>query len=232
MPLTEFLSGEMTSVLAAALLAGMMVALPLGPMGQLAARLTVEKHRRAAREVALISTASDAVLAAVVLVFLSFLPDFHVRWNPWLLAFVGLALVLLGMEIWRSAPLEKPGKLPLGFKTPWKCAVFYTLLHPGALFVFAAAFGALKAQGVLTGGAGVMLMCWIGVMLGVMGTWICWLALVHRLKRSYEPGLMRMVFARGLALAFAVAGTVLLVESRVPQDIWPNLPPWLQSMLM
>lgn len=200
--------------LVAGLVAGATVALPFGPMGQLAARLTAERHRREARQVALTCLLTDSLMAAVVLGGLSFLPTpSQLGVHPWLIAGVGGVLVLLGAELWHTAPHSQPGRLPGGFAKPWHCAAAYTLLHPGALLTFSAAFATLHAKGVFAYGAADKLACWVGVALGVAAMWASWLALVHRLKQSIEPNRLRLFFARGLALALMVGGMVLLVES-------------------
>ena len=202
--------------LAAGLVAGATVALPFGPMGQLAARLTAERHRRQARQVAFTCLLTDSLMAGVVLLGLSFLPmPTHWGFHPWVLAVIGSALILLGAELWYAAPHSQPGRLPGGFAQPWHCAAAYTLLHPGALLAFSAAFATLHAKGVFAYGAIDKLACWLGVVLGVATMWVAWLALVHRLKQSIEPSRLRLFFARGLAVALGVGGAALLIESGI-----------------
>ncbi len=188
-------------------------------MGQLAARLTAEKRRRDARQVALTCLMTDAIMAALALFGLSFLPAHWVSENlgfhPWLLAGIGAALMLLGAELWRSAPNASPGHLPGGFKQAWHCAAAYTLLHPGALLTFMAAFTTLHAKGVFAYGVADKLACWLGVVLGVIAIWATWLALIHRLKQSIKPNHLRLFFARGLAVALGLGGAMLIVESGI-----------------
>lgn len=202
--------------LAAGMVVGATVSLPFGPMGQLAARLTAERHRRQARQVALTCMIVDSLMAGAGLLGLSFLPSpTQLGIHPWVLAAVGVALILFGAELWHTAPQSQPGRLPGGFTQPWHFAAVYCLLRPGGVLAFSATFAALHAKGILASGTLDKLVCWLGVAPGMLTMWVVWLALVHRLKQSVNPSHLRLFFARGLALALGLCGAALLVASGI-----------------
>lgn len=217
----EWLTG-LGPVFLAGLAAGLTVAMPFGPFGQLAARLTAEKKRRDARELAYTAIAVDAVLSALVLMFLYVLPV-HVRFNhPVLMVVLGIVLCGLGLELLRTAKNCPAGHLPGGFKRPWQFAAVYAVVHPGSFLMFMGAFGVMHANGVFDNPTlpwGARLVCWLGVVLGMFIMWVIWFGLVHHLKRRMAHTTMRLVFARGLALTLLVSGVVLLWKSGVLQGL-------------
>ena len=214
------LFGSLWPAFTAGLSAGLLIAFPFGPLGQLAARLTAEKKRRAAREIAFTCVAVDALMSACILLIINSLPPVRMADHPVILGGIGVVLILLGLELWRSAPNAAPGQLPGGFKHPWKFAATYSIFHPGSLLAFMAAFGVMHAQGIFAQGPADKIICWVGTVLGTFGCWAAWIALIHHLKRSCNPGLLRLIFARGLALAFVGSGVTLIWKSQAYQHIW------------
>ena len=203
-------------IFGAGILAGLTVAMPLGPFGQLAARLTAEKKRRDARELAYAAVAVDAVISALVLWFLHILPtDLSVA-HPLVQAGIGLALIAVGAEVWFTSRVQTPGKLPCGFKRPWQFATIYSVFHPSSALVFMTAFGVFIGQGTFQNAPSLFLakvLCWLGVVLGMILMWILWLGLVHHLKRRMAHNTLRLIFARGLALTLVMSGGALLYNS-------------------
>jgi threonine/homoserine/homoserine lactone efflux protein len=211
---------SLAPVFGAGILAGLTVAMPFGPFGQLAARLTTEKKRRDARELAYAAVAVDAMISAVVLYFLHVVPNNLSFAHPFVQGGIGIALLAIGAELWYSANAHAPGKLPCGFKRPWHFAVVYSLLHPGSALVFITAFGVFVGEGAFVGTATPMLaktLCWLGVVCGMFLMWVMWLSLIHHLKRRMSHNTLRLVFARGLALTLALSGGVLVYNSGLVQ---------------
>lgn len=209
-------------VFGAGILAGLTVAMPFGPFGQLAARLTTEKKRRDARELAYAAVAVDAMISAVVLYLLHIIPNNLSFAHPIVQGGIGVALMAIGAELWYSANAHAPGKLPCGFKRPWHFAVVYSLLHPGSALVFITAFGVFVGQGVFQNAPSVFwakALCWLGVVCGMFLMWVMWLSLIHHLKRRMAHNTLRMIFARGLALTLAFSGAVLLYNSGLVQSL-------------
>jgi threonine/homoserine/homoserine lactone efflux protein len=193
----------------AGLATGLTVAMPFGPFGQLAARLKAEKKRRAAHELIYTTVVVDVICAAIVLVFLNFIPAKFGLAHPVVWGLVGLAIVVLGLEIWRSAHALPIGKLPFGFKRTWQFGLVYSLFYPGSVLIFIATFGVMHGEGLFATGWD-KAACWLGVVTGMVLAWVVWLALVHHLKKRISSGVLRLIFTRGLAATFIFTGGALI----------------------
>lgn len=210
----------------AGLTAGWIVAFPLGPVGQLAARLTTEKKRRHAREIAYTCVVLDSLIALLLLTGVSWLPHINLNEHAKAMGVIGLLLILLGLELWRTAPSAPVGQVPGGFKRPWHFAVAYTLLHPGSLLALATAFALMHTQSVLTSGLPSKAACWLGVTMGSFAAWAFWIALIHHLKRTCNQSMLRLIFARGLAGAVTIGGVLLIWQS----NALPHLLEWADKL--
>ena len=208
-------------VFGAGILAGLTVAMPFGPFGQLAARLTAEKKRREARELAYAAVGVDTVFSGLVLGFLYVLPTSFSFNHPILVLLLGVMLAGVGIKLWRTAAGSPVGYIPGGFTRPWQFAAVYSIIHPGSLLIFVAAFGVLHANGVFDNPAmpwGARFVCWLGVVSGMVMMWIFWFSLIHHLKRRMAHKTLRLVFARGLALTLGLSGATLVWKSGLLQQ--------------
>jgi threonine/homoserine/homoserine lactone efflux protein len=205
---------QILALAAGCLAAGAAVSLPFGPMGLLAARLIIEGHRRKAIGMGLGCVTADFILAFSVLIGVGWLPKLGLE-NLWhvypLWAAAGGGLIAYGGILLTQPLASLPmGALPAGFKSPYRCALTYTFIHPASLLTFIAAFGLMHIHGdlpesIILRGLGVIL-----VGLSAVAMWAAWLGLVYRVRKKLDPDLLRTVFARAFALTLMGAGIYLL----------------------
>ncbi len=199
------------------LAAGAAVSLPFGPMGLLAARLMAERQRRAAIRVGLGCVTADVVLAFGVLVGMGWVPKLGLPniWHAYpLWAAAGGGLLAYGAVL-LTQPLATlaAGALPAGFKSPYRCALTYTFIHPASLLTFAAAFGLIHLHGDMPDAVGLRMLGVFLVGASAVAIWAVWLSIVYRARSRVDPQLMRTIFARAFALTLMLAGGYLLAHA-------------------
>ena len=200
-----------------ALLAGLIVAVPMGPVFVMVVQRTLCHGRRAGAMVGLGAAAGDAIFAAVGLLTLTLVQQLVADYRGWLLLLGGLLLGLIGFGILRrggSVELPPDRKDLSG----WTCALQAfgsTLSNPGALAAMLAVLAILKVDVQAT-----RLPFLLPAACG-LGEWLYWLSLVYLLGRylRLNPRTLRLlsriagVLICVFALVLLVRGILMLTES-------------------
>ncbi len=192
MPLTFFLKG---------LLIGFSIAAPVGPIGVLCIRRTLNDGRASGLVSGLGAASADALYGSVAGFGLVFVSDFLVSQQIWLHLIGGIFLLTLGMRTLLSKPGEQAARSRgSGLLGAYASTFILTLTNPMTILSFAAIFAGLG----LAGADGDYLSAAILVLGVFLGSGLWWLLL------SGGVGLFRNRFEeRGLLWVNRVSGVII-----------------------
>lgn len=148
---------------------GFCVAAPVGPIGILCIRRTLQFGRLSGLFSGLGAACADMTYGAVAAFGVTFISDFVLKEKMWLHFLGGFILLLLGARIL----LAKPGKeiRPVTHKTllgDFLSTFFLTLANPLTIIAFVAIFAGIGLQSHSSDAPAVVL----GVFLGACGWWL------------------------------------------------------------
>jgi threonine/homoserine/homoserine lactone efflux protein len=185
---------------------GFAVAAPVGPIGMLCIRTTLEKGRLAGFCAGLGAAVADTIFAAVGALAISLVGNFLNTEQSWFKLGAGIFLVIFGFYLARkpALPPENGKNVPPGLLAEFAVTLLLTLANPSTILSFAAVFAGVTA------GGGYALETMPALILGVfVGAAVWWLTLgqivgLIRHKIS-QKGLIRINQGAGLALvAFGI----------------------------
>lgn len=185
---------------------GFAVAAPVGPIGMLCIRTTLEKGRLAGFCAGLGAAVADTIFAAVGALAISLVGNFLNTEQSWFKLGAGIFLVIFGFYLARKPALspENGKNVPPGLLAEFAVTLLLTLANPSTILSFAAVFAGVTA------GGGYALETMPALILGVfVGAAVWWLTLgqivgLIRHKIS-QKGLIRINQGAGLALvAFGI----------------------------
>lgn len=189
---------------------GVVIAVPVGPVGILCLRRTIFEGRLSGLVSGLGAATADALFGVVAAFGLTLVARWLISWEDWLRAAGGVYLLYSGGSALLSKAherrTEESGRETLvrGFAS----AFALTITNPVTILVFLAIFAALGlggAQAALLHAAFLVLGVWIG-------SFVWWLALslgVGVFHRSIEPRHLAWI-SRGSGLILFLTGTALL----------------------
>jgi threonine/homoserine/homoserine lactone efflux protein len=182
---------------------GFSLAAPIGPVGILCIRRTLEHGARYGLVTGVSAACCDMVYSMVAAFGLTLVSDFIALEQSWIRLVGGIILLVIGYGVFRAYPLaEKAVKAPRGRTWTFFSTALLVFTNPLTFFAFAAAFAVIGVKNIVGHPvAGLMLVA--GVMIGSL-TWFVLLAgLVHFFKGS----VMRV----GLTPLNRVAGGLLML---------------------
>lgn len=207
-------NGSMWALLAQGILLGFSIAAPVGPIGVLCIRHTLQNGFRSGLASGLGAASADAFYGTIAAAGLTLASDFLARQQIWLGILGGMFLLYLGVSTFRSPPPEVDGRNLKASKLggDYLSTFVLTLSNPITIFSFMALFGGLSA------GASVKASAFLLVMGVFSGSAIWWLALsagVSIFRKKFNPNVMQWVNR--------LAGIVILVFAVVM--LWRALSP-------
>ncbi len=189
---------------------GIVIAVPVGPVGILCLRRTIFEGRLSGLVSGLGAATADALFGVVAAFGLTLVSRWLISWEDWLRAGGGFYLLYAGGAALFSKAHDKvteesdPETLVRGFAS----AFALTITNPVTILVFLAIFAALGL-----GGAPAALIRAAFLVLGVwVGSFLWWLALslgVGMFRRSIEPRHLVWV-SRGSGMILFLTGAALL----------------------
>lgn len=182
---------------------GFSLAAPIGPVGILCVRRTLEHGAWYGLVIGVSAAFCDMVNSVVAAFGIALILDFITLERSWIRLVGGIILLVMGYIVWRARPLaDKAVKAPRGHTWTFFSTALLVFTNPLTLFAFAAAFALIGVKNIVGHpGSGLMLVA--GVFIGSL-TWFVLLAgLVHFFKEK----VMRFRFT----LVNRVAGTVLML---------------------
>lgn len=187
-------TGEMLGLLVQGIILGFSIAAPVGPIGVLCIRRTLQNGFKSGLASGLGAASADAVYGAIAAAGLTLAADFLAEQQIWLGILGGAFLLFLGVRTFRSPPPEADGQAPLTNKLggDYLSTFLLTLSNPITIFSFAAMFGGLSA-GTGTGfktGAFVLV---LGVFSGSALWWLGLSVSVNFFRKKFSAGVMQWV---------------------------------------
>lgn len=200
------------------LVLGLLIAAPVGPIGVLCIRRTLESGAAAGILSGLGAATADALYGAVAAFGLTAVSRVLVAGQTWMGLAGGAFLLGLGVQTLRGAgePAEeaRPALSGTGLASAFASTVALTLTNPMTILSFAAVFAGM---GLATGGGDARSAAWLvtGVFVGSAAWWLFLCGAVSLLRRRFDPRAMRgvnyisgavLVVFGALAVARAIRG--------------------------
>ena len=192
------------------LLLGFSIAAPVGPIGVLCIRRTLQNGFKSGLISGLGAASADAVYGAIAAAGLTLAADFLAEQQIWLGLLGGAFLLYLGVRTFRSPPTEADGQEPQVNKLggDYLSTFLLTVSNPTTIFSFAALFGGLSA-GTGTGFKASAFVLVLGVFSGSALWWLALSTGVSLFRKQFSPDVMRWVNRIAGAVIF-VFGLVML----------------------
>lgn len=153
------------------LIVGMIVSIPVGPLGLLCVPRTLSKGRWSGLATGLGGTVSDTLYSALALFALSFINSFIDRHEPWILMGGGLIILISGLNMLISNRRPKQHTSQPDVRNYAKGALqgfLISVTNPGTLVVMLILFTLISAD---TTTPQIMLVEWGGTALGSATSW-------------------------------------------------------------
>jgi threonine/homoserine/homoserine lactone efflux protein len=184
-------------------LIGFSLAVPVGPVGLLCLRRTLENGTTYGLVIGVSAACCDLVNGAVAAFGVTLISGFVTLQQHWISLIGGILLLLIGFGAFRTHLLKNPAVQPRG---GYSWAIVSTALlvftNPLTIFAFAAAFAFIGIKDVASHPvSGLMLLA--GVFLGSL----TWFVLLASLVHLFREKVMRV----GLTLVNRVAGGLMMV---------------------
>jgi threonine/homoserine/homoserine lactone efflux protein len=194
---------------------GIVIAVPVGPVGILCLRRTIFEGRSAGLVSGLGAATADALFGFVAAFGLTFVADWLLGWEDWLRAAGGCYLLYSGGSAGLAKPQDRIEEQsdPESLFRDFASAFALTITNPVTILVFLGIFTALGlggAQATLIRAATMVVGVWVGSLL-----W--WLGLslgIGMFRRSIEPRHLAWI-SRGSGVILFATGVALLVTAVV-----------------
>lgn len=194
----------MTILFAQALLAGLIVAIPIGPVPLLCAQRTLRGSRRAGAASALGGTLAHGTCAAFAALGIASLEQWLVAHRILLVLLAGIVLTGIGVMQWRAvrraAPQEADGEASPSLWRDAASVFSLTAGNPGTLISFGATF-AMLGLFVDRSAVAQLAVVTVGALCGASLWWAGLVIVAHKLRERLGPAsLVRLQRATGGAL--------------------------------
>ncbi|MBP3356436.1 MAG: LysE family transporter [Rikenellaceae bacterium] len=183
---------------------GLLVSIPLGPVGVLCIQRTLSKNRRSGFASGLGAATADTLFATVAFFFLSMVVSF-IESNMVLVKVVGgICVVIVGVHIFMANPAVQIRRNRAGRSNLWQdyiSVLLITLANPALVLVFVALFAAFGIDS--TAGLPKGLFMIAGVFGGACSWWFLLTMVVNLVRRKFRP--------RHLLWINRVSGAVIVI---------------------
>lgn len=194
MTFTTFLEGAVI---------GFSLAAPIGPVGILCVRRTLQHGARHGLVIGVSAASCDMVYSIIAAFGITLVSDFITLEQYWIRLVGGIILLLMGYGTFRTRPLADTAvKAPFGHTWAFFSTVLLVFTNPLTLFAFAAAFAIIGVKNIVGHPvSGLMLVA------GVFSGSLTWFVLLAGLVHLFKERVMRV----GLTLANRIAGSLLML---------------------
>jgi threonine/homoserine/homoserine lactone efflux protein len=189
---------------------GLVIAVPVGPVGVLCFRRTIFGGRTLGLVSGLGSAAADTIFGIIAGFGLTFVADWMHRYEDWLRLGGGAFLVAIGIAALRKevADMEKPERSAETYAAAFASTFALTITNPVTILAFLGVFAAIGFAGEEVRLSHALFLI-IGVALGSMLWWIGISLGAGRLRRSFGDRMLLWVNRISGALLLASGAAVL-----------------------
>ena len=171
-------------------LLGLIVSMPIGPIGLLCIQRSLSHGWIRGMAAGFGATAADVLYAGLVAFGISFINDFLVEWADWLRLPAAVLLLFLGYRAFRT-PASEGTAAAAGSSSRATSAATFTLMvsNPLTFVGFTAVFAALGGSTHITGTVSALLLI-LGVAAGCLLWWSLLSATATLLRKRFRPATM------------------------------------------
>jgi threonine/homoserine/homoserine lactone efflux protein len=182
---------------------GFSFAAPIGPVGILCVRRTLEHGARYGLVIGVSAASCDMVDSIVAAFGITLVSDFMTLEQYWIRLVGGIILLVIGFGTFRNRPLaDQAARAPHGHTWAFFSTALLVFTNPLTLFAYAAAFAIIGLKDIVGHpSAGLMLIA------GVFSGSLTWFILLTGLVHVFKEKVMRV----GLPLVNRVAGSMLML---------------------
>lgn len=200
---------------------GLMVSIPLGPMGVLIIQKTLSKGRLAGFVAGMGAATADTFYAITAAFGFGFIVSFIESQKFWLQLIASVVLCLIGLKIYFANPVkqykaQREGKV--GLLSDYVSLFFLTVSNPVAIVLFIAYFAGTNAFGknptLLTESFVI-----IGVLLGASLWWYTLSTIINIFRKRFRLRSLFMI-NRVSGVVIFVLGLLALLASFEPMKSW------------
>ena len=213
-------SFNMLETIAKGFIIGLLVSSPMGPINMLTIQRTLNRGRWHGFVSGLGAMLSDISYALLTLLGMSFVTGFMDKYEPWLQPFAGVILILFGLTVFRSNPLNewKPDEVPkeTHYFRDYLTSFLLTLSNAAIILVFVGLYTRFSFNPIAEGTS--FLFAGVAAFIVAAFSWWFFLTLfVSRLRRHFNRN--------GLALLNRTVGSIfmLLGAGGILLSLFPNL---------
>ncbi|WP_336786486.1 LysE family translocator [Paenibacillus sp. MMO-177] len=195
-------------------LVGLSIAAPVGPIGVLCMKRTINQGRWYGVLSGLGAASADAVYGLIAAVGFTALTNVLVDQRIWIQLIGGLFLCYLGYQSVRALPHSgKEVQLNNGLTRAYLTTFLLTLTNPMTILSFAAIFAGIQHSAEATAGDSLLLV--LGIFLGSMLWWLLLAGLVGIIRTALNAKAMRWinVLSGAVLLVFGVWSLVSAIRS-------------------
>ena len=196
---------------------GFSIAAPVGPIGVLCIRRTLQNGFKSGLASGLGAASADAVYGAIAAAGLTLAADLLARQQTWLGMLGGAFLLYLGVKTFRSPPqkADEEEKAPNKLGGDYLSTFMLTMSNPITIFSFMALFGGLSA-GVGTASRYSIFIPVVGVFTGSALWWLTLSTGVNLLRKRFSDGMMLwvnriagvVIFVFGVVMVWRAVGMI------------------------
>jgi threonine/homoserine/homoserine lactone efflux protein len=176
-------------LLSKGLMAGLAIAVPVGPVNVLCASRTLSKGRLSGLMSGFGAATADALYGAIAGFSITFLIDFLERQEFWIRVFGGILLVGIGVMYFRKpAQAPNPKNDDSSIHSDYSSTLLLTLTNPTTVLSFVAVLAGLGMGGQRAWWLTFLLVG--GIFLGSMLWWVILVLLVNRFRDRFDQSAM------------------------------------------
>jgi threonine/homoserine/homoserine lactone efflux protein len=176
-------------LLSKGLMAGLAIAVPVGPVNVLCASRTLSKGRLSGLMSGFGAATADALYGAIAGFSITFLIDFLERQEFWIRVFGGILLVGIGVMYFRKpAQAPNPKNDDSSIHSDYSSTLLLTLTNPTTVLSFVAVLAGLGMGGHRAWWLTFLLVG--GIFLGSMLWWVILVLLVNRFRDRFDKSAM------------------------------------------
>jgi len=176
------------SLLMKGILIGVIVSIPLGPMGLLAVQRTLNKGRASGFFSGMGIVTADTIFALVAAIGLTFIINFLNEQKLYFQILGGMVVLLVGVKIFAANPIKQLRAFRLKRVNPLEDFLSILLLalsNPLTVLMFVAVFAGLKLGGDLTSFGGAFFVV-SGIFMGATFSWFFVSSILTHYRRKFR----------------------------------------------
>jgi threonine/homoserine/homoserine lactone efflux protein len=197
---------------------GFLFAAPIGPVGILCIRRTLEHGARNGFVVGLSAASCDMLVGTVAAFGITLVSDFINLEQFWIRLTGGIILLVIGYSaLSAKPPTDKGVKAPCGHTWAFCSTALLVLTNPLTLFAFAAAFAFIGVKNMVGDPVSGLLL-----VAGIFSGSLSWFVLLASLVEFFKERVTRV----GFTLASRIAGALLMLCGLYAlwNGIWGSIP--------